>query len=59
MVNIRVISQSEGDEMHTDWNAHKKDEDSVFISPTITVIAGESKDSKYIYAINYIQVQQS
>lgn len=41
MVDLGVISQSEGDEMHTDWNAHKKDEDSVFISPTITVIAGK------------------
>ncbi len=41
MVDLGVISQSEGDAMHSDWNKHKENEDSVFISPTITVIAGK------------------
>ncbi len=41
MVDLGVISQTEGDAMHADWNAHKQDEDSVFISPTITVISGK------------------
>lgn len=41
MVDLGVISQSESDAMLDDWETHKKDEDSVFISPTITVIAGK------------------
>lgn len=40
MVDLGVISQTEGDAMHADWIKHRSDEDSVFISPTITVIAG-------------------
>lgn len=41
MVDLGVISQSEGDAMHEDWKAHRENEDSVFISPTITAISGK------------------
>lgn len=41
MVDLGISSQSEGDAMHADWMKHKENEDSVFISPTITVIAGK------------------
>jgi hypothetical protein len=41
MVDLGVISQTEGDAMLADWNSHKEDNDSVFISPTITVISGK------------------
>jgi hypothetical protein len=41
MVDLGIISQNEGDAMHADWTTHRNDADSVFISPTITVIAGK------------------
>lgn len=41
MVDLGVISQTDGDAMLTDWNVHKQNKDSVFISPTITVISGK------------------
>lgn len=41
MVDLGVISQTDGDAMLADWNAHKQNKDSVFISPTITVISGK------------------
>jgi len=41
MVDLGIISQSDGDAMHADWTTHRNDVNSVFISPTITVIAGK------------------
>ncbi|NOS84007.1 MAG: methyltransferase domain-containing protein [Ignavibacteria bacterium] len=41
MVDLGIISQNNGDAMLADWNAHKQNKDSVFISPTITVILGK------------------
>ena len=41
MVDLGIIAQSDGDAMHDDWITHRNDVDSVFISPTITVIAGK------------------
>jgi len=40
MVDLGIVSQTDGDALHADWIAHRSDQDSVFISPTITVIAG-------------------
>jgi len=40
MVDLGIVSQTDGDALHADWISHRSDQDSVFISPTITVIAG-------------------
>lgn len=41
MVDLGIIPQTNGNAMHADWLTHRNDMDSVFISPTITVIAGK------------------
>lgn len=41
MVDLGILSQNDGDAMRADWISHRDNVDSVFISPTITAIAGK------------------
>ena len=40
MVDKGIISQQEGDAMLADWNAHRRDPDTLFFSPIVVDVAG-------------------